>query len=175
MAELQGMQWLASGLTQLASGCKKRFKVTGKLTVDDMVKLITPPKNPLLLEQGNFKFTADHNKANLTANGGALVSGFVVPSFYASGKKLLDNPRNRPNLILRLHFDVTETDGNLINWGIEGTLLSGAWNPSRGNTSDYELQRGLLVDEHNALQFKSTGRTIINLATSYMELIVEGG
>ena len=174
MAELQGMQWLANGLNQLASGCKKRFKVTDKLTIDDMVKLITPPKNPLLLEQGKFKFTLDHNKANLTSNGGAQVGGFVVPAYYGEKKTLLGNPATRPNLTLRIHFDVLKTDGAIINWGLEGTMLNGVWNPAKSNESDYELQTGLMVDYNNSLQFDAKGTTIINLATSYAEIIVGG-
>ena len=54
----------------LAVACRKRFKVTEKLTLADMVKLITPPQYPLLLEQGKFKFTIDHSQDHYTNNNG---------------------------------------------------------------------------------------------------------
>lgn len=33
----------SSTMTELADACRKRFVVTSKLTIDDMIKLITPP------------------------------------------------------------------------------------------------------------------------------------
>ena len=33
----------SSAMTELADACRKRFVVTSKLTIDDMIKLITPP------------------------------------------------------------------------------------------------------------------------------------
>ena len=36
----------SSAMTELADACRKRFVVTSKLTLDDMIKLITPPAFP---------------------------------------------------------------------------------------------------------------------------------
>lgn len=36
----------SSTMTELADACRKRFVVTSKLTIDDMIKLITPPAFP---------------------------------------------------------------------------------------------------------------------------------
>ena len=158
-------------LYALSTACRKRFQVSRQLGFDDMIALIMPPKNPMLLEQGKFKFTTDKNKANLTDNSGSQVKGFVVPAYYSAKKTLLGNPATRPNLTLRIHFDVLKTDGAIINWGLEGTVLNGVWNPAKSNESDYELPTGLMVDYNNSLQFDAKGNTIINLATSYVEII----
>lgn len=37
------MTTLSDKMTELADACRKRFVVTSKLTIDDMIKLITPP------------------------------------------------------------------------------------------------------------------------------------
>lgn len=160
----------------LAKACQKRFKVTEKLTLADMVKLIMPPQYPLLLEQGKFKFTVDHSQDHYTNSNGSSIAGdnFIVPAYYTVNRFLLDNPSKRPNLTLRLHFKIIKTDGQIIIWGVEGTNTYTSWNPSISETSDCQLPTGLLVDEHNALKFSTKGITQIDLANSYLE-IVGGG
>ena len=157
----------------LAKACQKRFWVTEKLTLADMVKLIMPPQYPLLLEQGKFKFTIDHSQDHYTNSNGSSITGdnFIAPAYYTANKSLLDNPSKRPNLTLRLHFKVTKTDGQIINWGFEGAGNPTSWNPSVSENSDYQLSTGLLVDEHNALTFSTKGNTQIDLANSYLEIV----
>ena len=40
------MTSLSDKITELADACRKRFRVTSKLSLDDMIKLITPPAFP---------------------------------------------------------------------------------------------------------------------------------
>lgn len=40
------MTSLSDKMTELADACRKRFAVSSKLTLDDMIKLITPPAFP---------------------------------------------------------------------------------------------------------------------------------
>ena len=40
------MTTLSDKMTELADACRKRFVVTSKLNIDDMIKLITPPAFP---------------------------------------------------------------------------------------------------------------------------------
>ena len=169
---MEDVNELYTSLTQLADGFRKRFNLSKNLTIPEMTKLVTPPKNPLLLEQGSFKFTNDHNKYNLTSNGGSKVSGFIVPAYYGENKTLLNSPATRPNLTLRLHFNVLKTDGVNIRWGIEGMGGTTSWNPNESNESDFNLNTGIMVDSNNSLEFDTVGTTIINLATSYIEIIV---
>lgn len=48
---------LATEMHKLADGFRKRYGVTGDLTIAEMVKLITPPAGIMLLDAGSFKIT----------------------------------------------------------------------------------------------------------------------
>lgn len=161
-------------MKQLADGTRQRFNVTGQLGLKDMIKIITPPKGKLLIKPGEFKFTTSpSDKTTITTNGGTTISGttYIVPSFYSEVRKLLDNPSSRPDLTLRLHFNVVSTDGSEVMWSVYGAGSIAKWRPNNSSTSDYHLASGLLVDEHNGLQFQTTGQTVIDLANSYVEIL----
>lgn len=160
----------------LEEACHRRFHVTGPLTFKQMTDLIQPPTNPILLEKGKFRITVDHNKDNYTQSNGAQIKGdcYVPFAYYSIEKKLLDNPATRKNLTIRAYFDVVETDGSVVKWQVEGGGNPTSWNPKTESISEYKVPTGLYVDEHNSLQFSTTGNTTINLDNSYVEIIVEG-
>lgn len=166
---------LATEMHKLADGFRKRYGVTGDLTIAEMVKLITPPAGTILLQEGSFKIT-DITGSTLTANGGStILNNTIIPfKYYTSNKSLLDNPASRPNLNLKFHFKVLSTDGNQINWRVQGSGYVVNWNPNTEGTSTLTLPTGELVDEHNGIQFNSlsysTG-TVIDLSQSYLEII----
>lgn len=166
---------LATEMHKLADGFRKRYGVTGDLTIADMVKLITPPSGIMLLDAGSFRIT-DSSGSNLTANGGStILNNTLIPyKYYTSNKSLLDNPASRPNLNLKFHFKVISTDGNQINWKLQGSGYVATWNPNTEDTSTLTLPTGELVDEHNGIQFDSlsfSNGTVIDLSKSYLEII----
>lgn len=163
-------------MEELASGFRRRYKLDRLLSLDDMIMLITPPKGNILLEPDGFKFTRNYDKNNLTDADGATIQSncYIVPGYYSAEKTKLDNPATRPNLTLRLNFNVVSSTGEAVNWGIDGAGKTTTWYPNATKTSDYNLETGLLVDEHNALVFQTTGTTKIDLATSYLEIIMGG-
>lgn len=170
------MASLDQTLTELADGFRKRFKVTDKLSLQDMIKLVEPPKGTLLVNSGKFYFTQSRDLATMTAQNGSTitVNTMIAPTFYTSDAiKLIHDPQTRPNIIIRLHFEVVHTDGKPFTWTVEGSGLVGKWNPVNSNESELTLPTGLRVNEANAIQFVSGGTTVINLATSYITLITE--
>ena len=166
---------LATEMHKLADGFRKHYGVTGGLTIAEMVKLITPPAGIMLLDAGSFKITT-LDGSTLTANGGStILNNTLIPyKYYTSNKSLLDNPASRPNLNLKFHFKVISTDGNQIDWRLQGSGYVGKWNPNTEDTSTLTIPTGELVDEHNGIQFNSsfysTG-TVIDLSQSYLEII----
>ena len=166
---------LATEMHKLADGFRKRYGVTGELTIADMVKLITPPAGIMLLDAGSFKITTLDGITLTPNDGSTILNNTLIPyKYYTSNKSLLDNPASRPNLNLKFHFKVISTDGNQINWRLQGSGYAGKWNPNTEDTSTLTLPTGELVDEHNGIQFNSsfysTG-TVIDLSQSYLEII----
>lgn len=45
---------LSQELIELADGFRKRFNKTDKLSIQDMIKLVTPPKYPQIIEPGKM-------------------------------------------------------------------------------------------------------------------------
>jgi hypothetical protein len=59
----------SSTMTELADACRKRFVVTSKLTIDDMIKLITPPAFPSgteILGETNISIDGEKRDVPLT-------------------------------------------------------------------------------------------------------------
>ena len=54
---------LFEDLSQLADGFRQRFNITDKLTLDDMIKLITPPIGLTIFSQENLRFSSNYNRA----------------------------------------------------------------------------------------------------------------
>lgn len=163
-------------MKELASGFRRRYKLDRLLSLDDMIMLVTPPKGNILLEPDGFKFTRNYDKNNFTDDGGATIQSncYVATGYYSDEKTKLDNPAKRPNLTLRLNFNVISSTGEAVNWGIDGAGNTTTWYPNATKTSECNLAAGLLIDEHNALIFQTRGTTKIDLATSYLEIIVGG-
>lgn len=181
MTELQGLQGLATKFAQLSSGCQKRFKVVGKLTLDDMIKLVTPPKNPLLLDLGgNWYFVTGPWSLDRTSQNGSCVetASYVRTQMYTKNEQLLDNPTTRPNMTLRLHLFVTDTKASELTWGIYGSGFLVKSSLEKGeNISDFDLPAKLNVTgAGNPLEFHSKGgTTTVDIPRSYIEIIVGGG
>lgn len=58
---------LYAEMTSLAEACRKRFGVTSKLSLDDMIKLITPPAFPSGTEiLGRTRVSLDQSDMPLT-------------------------------------------------------------------------------------------------------------
>lgn len=166
---------LATEMHKLADGFRKRYGVTGDLTIADMVKLITPPAGIMLLDAGSFKITTLDGNTLTPNDGSTILNNTLIPyKYYTSNKSLLDNPASRPNLNLKFHFKVISTDGEQINWRLQGSGYVGKWNPNTEDTSTLTLPTGELVDEHNGIQFDSlsfSNGTVIDLSKSYLEII----
>lgn len=166
---------LATEMHKLADGLRKRYGVTGDLTIADMVKLITPPAGIMLLDAGSFKITTLDGNTLTPNDGSTILNNTLIPyKYYTSNKSLLDNPASRPNLNLKFHFKVISTDGEQINWRLQGSGYVGKWNPNTEDTSTLTLPTGELVDEHNGIQFDSlsfSNGTVIDLSKSYLEII----
>lgn len=166
---------LATEMHKLADGFRKRYGVTGDLTIADMVKLITPPAGIMLLDAGSFKITTLDGNTLTPYDGSTILNNTLIPyKYYTSNKSLLDNPASRPNLNLKFHFKVISTDGEQINWRLQGSGYVATWNPNTEDTSTLTLPTGELVDEHNGIQFDSlsfSNGTVIDLSKSYLEII----
>lgn len=164
--------------TRLASGFRQRFQVSGLLTFEDMIKLVTPSPYPLLLDTGGtWHFTTGPWSLERTKNSGSCIdaSAYVRQNLYTKNESLLDNPQTRPDLTLRLHLFITDTQAPSLTWGIYGSGISAKITPKIGeNISDFDLPAKLNVTGlGNPLEFHSDkGTTVVNLTQSYIEIIM---
>ncbi|WHO84879.1 hypothetical protein [Limosilactobacillus oris] len=167
-------------VTRLASGFRQRFQVSGLLTFEDMIKLVTPPPYPLLLDTGGtWYFTDGAWSMNRTKDNGTCIEGaaYVIQRLYTKNESLLDDPDNRPDLVLRLHLFITDTQASQLTWGIYGSGILSTISPKKGESvSDFNLPTKLKVTGlGNPLEFHSSGgSTIVDTSKSYIEIIVGG-
>ena len=105
----------SSTMTELADACRKRFVVTSKLTLDDMIKLITPPAFPSGTEiLGETKLSIDDEQRGVPLTLKAVPPAMSKPIkllitvsnndwLYLSGAKLIFNKSDGTQLVLVIH------------------------------------------------------------------------
>ncbi len=174
---MHNLQSFVDKLNQLATNFQKKFNKAQQLSLDDMIALTAPPKYTRLVEAGEFKITRMAYSTNtLTDNNGSTIAGtaFIPTDFYsAAGKKLIHDQNTRPAFTVRLHLDIVKTNGNKFNWSFYGSGYMATVNPKVGIVeSDTELPNHYAITDINPIQFLAdNSSTVINLATSYIELI----
>lgn len=177
MSELNNVAELADKITNLADNLRQKFNKAERLSLDDMIALTAPPKYTRLVEAGEFKITSMAYSTNtLTDNNGSTIAGtaFIPTDFYsADGKRLIHDQNTRPSFTVRLHLDIVKTNGNKFNWSFYGSGYMATVNPKVGIVeSDTELPNHYAITDINPIQFLAdNSSTVINLATSYIELI----
>ncbi|WHO86482.1 hypothetical protein [Limosilactobacillus oris] len=174
---MHNLQSFVDKLNQLATNFQKKFNKAQQLSLDDMIALTAPPKYTRLVEAGEFKITSMAYSTNtLTDNNGSTIAGtaFIPTNFYsAAGKQLIHDQNTRPPFTVRLHLDIVKTNGNKFNWLFYGSGYAATVNPKVGIVeSDTELPNHYAITDINPIQFLAdNSSTVINLATSYIELI----
>lgn len=167
---------LTDGLNELAQGFQKRFKVSNKLTIQDMIDLVTPPPHKYLLDPGSFNFSTDWGGTSLTAQNGATMSNncYVSTSYVDSSNKNLVYSANNQQLTLRLHIWFTSANpGSNFSWGINGYSQKNVTinNIKDETISDYLVAPNSNLGSGNALSFSTTNNLIVNLDRTYVEII----
>lgn len=114
----------SSAMTELADACRKRFAVTSKLTLDDMIKLITPPAFPSgteILGETKLSIYGEQRDVPLTLK--AVPPAMSKPIkllitvsnenwLYLSGAKLIFNKSDGTQLVLVINtIDTDYGDG----------------------------------------------------------------
>ena len=104
----------SSTMTELADACRKRFGVTSKLSLDDMIKLITPPAFPSGTEiLGETKLPIDGEQHDVPLTLKAVPPAMNKPIkllitvsanewLYLSGFKLIFNKSDGTQLVLAI-------------------------------------------------------------------------
>ena len=110
------MTSLYDKMTELADACRKRFGVTSKLTIDDMIKLITPPSETEIL--GETVVNIGTHKSDIPLTLEAVPPAMIKPiklsiTVYGDGyiylnAKLIFNKSDGTQLVLDIPR--TETD-----------------------------------------------------------------
>lgn len=118
---------LSQELTELADGFRKRFNKTDKLSIQDMIKLVTPPKYPCLVDEGKIIFTRGYNVNDRTANDGATITDdcFIVPEVY-DNFAVLQKAHQKGNVKLRTHFKLVSGTG-VVAWCLDGQNTAAKW------------------------------------------------
>lgn len=160
----------------LADGFRQRFDKTDQLSIDDMIKLITPPSHIYLLDPGSFNFSTDWGGTLLTAQNGATMSNncYISTSYVDSANKNLVYSANNQQLTLRLHIWFTSANpGSNFNWGINGYSQKNVTinNIKDETISDYLVAPNSNLGSGNALSFSTTNNLTVNLDRTYIEII----
>lgn len=158
----------------LAKACQKRFNITDKLTLDDMVKLITPPIGLTIFSQENLRFSSNYNRA-YTAKDGSAITGncFLLQQDMNNLDKFLalhwDN-----DLIVKVHLWFVSTVSNDVTFSFDGGKDSEHMKPVVGkeNTAELRLEKDESLWAYN-IYF--SGDAVIDRAKSYIVVVKSGG
>ncbi|MEY8441778.1 hypothetical protein AALA17_03850 [Lactobacillaceae bacterium 24-114] len=167
---------LTDGLNELAQGFQKRFKVTGKLTIQDMIDLVTPPPSIYLLDPGTYKFSTDWGGTAYTDQKGSVMSNvcYIATSYMNGENKGLVYGTNNQQLTLRLHIWFTAANnGDRFRWGLNGfDQKTVTINDSTNETiSDYSVAPNSKLSNGNMLSFAAAKSLTVNVNRSYVEII----
>lgn len=119
----------SSTMTDLADGFRKRFNVSSKLSIDDMIKLITPLPGTILIPKGQLYFTgSDSNSIAQDAWAVIPESEVINPS---------DNlMKARDGGTVRLHLFITSKD--------TGTAVI-KWDQGNDTTTAFSIKPGMIA------------------------------
>ena len=167
---------LTDGLNELAQGFQKRFKISDKLTLQDMIDLVTPPPHIYLLDPGSFRFSTDWGGTSFTDQNGAMITNncYISTSYVDSANKNLLYSANNQQLTLRLHIWFTAANpGSNFRWGINGYGQKNVTinNINDETISDYLIAPNSNLGSGNVLSFSATNNLTVNLDRTYVEII----
>lgn len=155
---------LSDKFTQLAEACRKRFEVTSKLSVDDMIKLIMPPPGTILIPQGQLYFTASASDG--ISQGGW---GIIPPNEVRNADKYLAMAKN--GATVRLHLYIKDNQ--------RGTAAV-KWDKNNDATTSFQVKHGMCTVDFppadGTPEFQLAIHAIdcgisADLSQSYLELI----
>lgn len=155
---------LSDKFTQLAEACRKRFEVTSKLSVDDMIKLIMPPPGIFLVPKGQLYFTASASD-DISQGGWG-----IIPS-----DEIRDANKNlvlaKAGATVRLHLYIKDDQ--------HGTAAV-KWDIDNNATTSFQVKHGMCTVDFppagNTPEFRLAVHAIdcgisADLSQSYLELI----
>lgn len=165
---------LATEMHKLADGFRKRYGVTGDLTIADMVKLITPPIGLTIFSQENLRFSSNYNRA-YTVKDGATITGTCF--LLQQDMNNLDKFRalHRANdLIVKVHLWFVSTVGNDVTLSFDGGKYKEHMKPVVGteNTAELRLEK---AESPWAYNIYFSGDAVIDRAKSYIVVVKSGG
>ena len=165
---------LFEDLSQLADGFRQRFNITDKLTLDDMIKLITPPIGLTIFSQENLRFSSNYNRA-YTVKDGATITGTCF--LLQQDMNNLDKFRalHRANdLIVKVHLWFVSTVGNDVTLSFDGGKYKEHMKPVVGteNTAELRLEK---AESPWAYNIYFSGDAVIDRAKSYIVVVKSGG
>lgn len=161
---------LTDGLNELAQGFQKRFKVSNKLTLQDMIDLVTPPKNPLLLEPGKFNFSYGYYSGNKTEFDGSSIPAtcFIAYDLYHNADKMMELHK-KGNFKLVAHLKSVGKNSGVVAWCFDGMQSAAKWD-GVSETSTLTVPAGFSLTETTALYFSGNNNRV-DLSQSYFELV----
>ena len=155
---------LIGKFTELANACRKRFETTSQLSIDDMIKLITPPPTIILIPKGQLYFT-------VSARDGVPQGGWgIIPSSEINNaSKYLNMAKN--GAIVRLHLYIKDNQhGN----------AEVKWDLNNNSTSGFQVKHGMCVVDFPPADYTPQFQLAVHaiscgisadLSQSYLELI----
>lgn len=165
---------LFEDLSQLADGFRQRFNITDKLTLDDMIKLITLPIGLTIFSQKNLRFSSNYSRA-YTAKDGATIMGdcFLLQQDMNNLDKFLALHRDN-DLIVKVHLWFVSTSSNDVAISFDGGKYTQHMKPvvGRDNTAELRLEKDESLWAYN-IYF--AGDAVIDRAKSYIVVVKSGG
>lgn len=157
-------------MTSLAEACRKRFNVSSKLSLDDMIKLITPPIGLTIFSQENLRFSSNYNRA-YTAKDGATITGncFLLQQDMHNLDKFLALHQDN-DLIVEVHLWFVSIASNDIALSFDGGKYEDHMKPvvGRENTAELRLEKDESLWSYN-IYF--SGDAVIDRAKSYIVVV----
>lgn len=165
---------LFEDLSQLADGFRQRFNITDKLTLDDMIKLITPPIGLTIFSQENLRFSSNYKRA-YTVKDGATITGtcFLLQQDMNNLDKFRALHRDN-DLIAKVHLWFVSTVDNDVTLSFDGGKYKEHMKPVVGteNTAELRLEK---TESLWAYNIYFSGDAVIDRAKSYIVVVKSGG
>lgn len=161
---------LQTKMILLADGFRQRFNKTDQLSIDDMIKLVTPPKNPLLLEPGKFHFSNGYSSNNKTNFDGSSIPGscFITYDLYHNADKMMEL-HEKGNFKLVAHLKSVGKNSGVVEWCFDGMQSTAKWD-GVSETSTLTVPAEFSLTETTALYFQGNNNRV-DLSQSYFELV----
>lgn len=165
---------LFEDLPQLADGFRKRFNITDKLTIHDMIKLITSPIGLTIFSQENLRFSSNYNRA-YTVKDGATITGncFLLQQDMNNLDKFRALHRDN-DLLVKVHLWFVSAASNDVTLSFDGGKDNEHMKPVVGteNTAELRLEKDESLWAYN-IYF--SGYAVIDRAKSYIVVVKSGG